>query len=187
MVAGENETFCMVNVAKGQCSLTVQDTENGYLPEVDLEPIEVNYGHNFVGDKYLSSWTFQNSNPAVHILNDRSTFADIQVFKGSEGRRIYTVSAELTYHDLPDGTEVAKNSQFFLLLNEKDQPADFKERLSYVVHKSNSFETVNVPGKSRYDSELKSTAQNIEVDNSVVSFQRTTANGVKITASCKLD
>lgn len=178
LVEGDKETFGMTDLKKGQCSLSVEDLENGFVPAVNLDTVTVRTGRNFLDGIYLTSWTHDNQ--------DRDTFATIQVFYGDEGRQLITVGLELTYRGLADGNYTVKNNQFVALLDENSQLSNFKERLSYEINNSKTYAWVNVPGKSRYDSELKSVAQTADTKQGVVSFQRTTETGLKISVSCNL-
>ena len=178
LIEGEKETFGMVDLSEGQCSMAIEDTENGFVPTVEFGSLPVRVGGNFLGGVYLSSSTRDEQ--------DKHAFAFVKIFKGDEGRSIISVVAELTYDGLAGGLYSVKNHQFFILLDRNGQPVDFKEQLAYKFIDSKTYASVNVPGKSRYDFELKSAVQKVSVANGTVYFVRTSATGVKFGVSCKI-
>lgn len=162
MIEGEKETFGMVNLVDGQCTLSVQDSEMGVSPKIELSPVTVRNGGNFIGGKYLSSWTHEGNDENVN-----STFATIQIFRGDAGRQIVSIGLEMSYN----ARKIVKNNQFVLFLAPNSNLTDFKERLS---------------GPGIYDKELHSVDQGIQNTNGRVSFTRITRTGITISVGCNL-
>ncbi|MFZ4402804.1 MAG: hypothetical protein ACOYOK_01770 [Pseudobdellovibrionaceae bacterium] len=171
------DTYILKDLKEGQCTIAVQDVENGYIPNLPLESATKDYGI-FFGGRYLSSWAHDDSN--------RSALVSIEMLGGDLGHIVILVGVVLADRLRADGYDVRKNSQFVVLLDKESQIKNFEERLTYQFINSKTISSVNVPGKSRYDNELKSVPQTVEVKQGVVSFQRTTETGLKVSVSCSL-
>lgn len=161
MIEGEKETFGMVDLVEGQCTMAVQDNEVGFTPKVELSPLTVRNGGNFIGGKYLSSWTHEGKD------SRNSTFATVQIFRGDAGRQIVSVGLEISY----DSRKVVKNNQFVLFLDSNSDLTDFKERLS---------------GPGIYDRELHTVDHVIQNNKNRVSFTRITRTGITVSVGCNL-
>lgn len=148
------------------------------MPKIELRSTTVRPGGNFQGGKYLSSWTQEE--------RKRITFVTVQMFNGEDGRHTISISLELKDSTQRPGAYTAKYNQFVLLLDANLDPTDFQERLSYEVYKQKTYISINVPGKSRYDGELKSVPQAVDSRDGRVFFTRTTDTGLTVSANCSL-
>lgn len=178
LLEGSSETFVMDDMKSGQCELEIKDLESGYSPLVELTATKSKLAFDFVGIRYLSSWTHQSSG--------RHALVAIKSYSGDRGRKFLTVFSNISY--LTDKTDeiVYKKTQLEIVIDPRSRVERFNELNQRETRSAKTLALVDNDSKNYSDYEFRSVYQDVRFKDGRLQFNRKSAIGVLFLISCAL-